>query len=777
MKKILALLLLALFVTPAFSQVVGGGGAAPLLGAKGTTLPATCTIGQIFFKTNASAGANIYNCTSANSWTAQGSAGGTGCTVSGSNNQMLTDDGAGGCVSEANLTFNGTTLALTGNMTVSGTVDGRDVSVDGAKLDGLPASAVSDIAVAGTTNSPARGRLNLISASGTTGIACVDNSGTNTKDCTFTFPTATTGATTALDNLASVSINSAMLAQTGIDLGSTTKPFRDLYLFGGGTYGTNYFKFTGTPTSTRTVTIPDASITLARSDAAQTFTGVQTFAAPVLGTPTSVTLTNATGTAASLTAGLATDTVTKSGNTSTYVTTTGAQTSGDCVKIDASGNHIANGSACGSGGGSGGGQSGWSGLPLTFATTTTQYAPFVGGGLPSATETAVSTKASGAATISNLHVTLDTALGADVVFTVTLENGTATASALTCSTSAGGTACDDTTHSVNVSDAALLSWKLVKTSGTVTAGLPQIKISYAVGTSTVGTTSVSFTGGLISVATATTTPALTVAGTSGGVPYFSGSTTWDTSAALASNAVVLGGGAGAAPKTAAGLTTDGTAGFVAGTNGGTAGTYKLNGSTSGSATISLASAAMGTTASQIPASGDTLNVVHAATIMLTADYVLTSTNSAQKAFDASTNGRYNARGSTTYLFECNLMITNTGTTSHNWSFHLGGTATYTSGGMHIIGTTATSSSTPANTQSVSAAAVNSAVIFTASSTSATENVRGLVKGIARIANAGTIIPSITMSAAPGGTSTMLKNSYCRFNPEGADTAATVGNWD
>jgi hypothetical protein len=39
-------------------------------------------------------------------------------------------------------------------------------------------------------------------------------------------------------------------------------------------------------------------------------------------------------------------------------------------------------------------------------------------------------------------------------------------------------------------------------------------------------TSVSFTGGLISVATATTTPAFTVAGTSGGIPYFSSTSTW-----------------------------------------------------------------------------------------------------------------------------------------------------------------------------------------------------------------------------------------------------------
>lgn len=62
-------------------------------------------------------------------------------------------------------------------------------------------------------------------------------------------------------------------------------------------------------------------------------------------------------------------------------------------------------------------------------------------------------------------------------------------------------------------------------------------------------TSVGFTGGLISVATGTTTPAFTVAGTSGGIPYFSGASTWASSGALAANKVVLGGGAGVAPST------------------------------------------------------------------------------------------------------------------------------------------------------------------------------------------------------------------------------------
>jgi hypothetical protein len=68
-------------------------------------------------------------------------------------------------------------------------------------------------------------------------------------------------------------------------------------------------------------------------------------------------------------------------------------------------------------------------------------------------------------------------------------------------------------------------------------------------------TNVSFTGGIITVANPTTTPALTVAGTSGGIPYFSSASTWASSVALTQYGVVYGGGAGATPvATAAGTT-------------------------------------------------------------------------------------------------------------------------------------------------------------------------------------------------------------------------------
>jgi hypothetical protein len=94
-------------------------------------------------------------------------------------------------------------------------------------------------------------------------------------------------------------------------------------------------------------------------------------------------------------------------------------------------------------------------------------------------------------------------------------------------------------------------------------------------TGTSGTvTSVSFTGGIITVATATTTPALTVAGTSGGIPYFSSASTWASSAALTAGAIVLGGGAGVTPAT----TGTGTGVVTAlGVNTGTAGAFVVNG--------------------------------------------------------------------------------------------------------------------------------------------------------------------------------------------------------
>jgi len=98
------------------------------------------------------------------------------------------------------------------------------------------------------------------------------------------------------------------------------------------------------------------------------------------------------------------------------------------------------------------------------------------------------------------------------------------------------------------------------------------------GSGSVTSVAQTFTGGIISVGgspiTTSGTLALTVAGTSGGIPYFSSTTTWATSALLAANALMVGGGAGAAPAT---VTTGANVVTALGVNVGTAGAFVVNG--------------------------------------------------------------------------------------------------------------------------------------------------------------------------------------------------------
>jgi hypothetical protein len=144
----------------------------------------------------------------------------------------------------------------------------------------------------------------------------------------------------------------------------------------------------------------------------------------------------------------------------------------------------------------------------------------------------------------------------------------------------GGTA-TPTAGTIPYGTGTALAYSAAGTSGQVLtsggAGAPTW--TTVTGTGTVTSVAQTFTGGLISVSgspiTAAGTLALTVAGTSGGVPYFGSSSTWASSAVLTASAIMVGGGAGAAPSTittgtgvvtALGLAVSGSGSIVLGTS-------------------------------------------------------------------------------------------------------------------------------------------------------------------------------------------------------------------
>ena len=171
----------------------------------------------------------------------------------------------------------------------------------------------------------------------------------------------------------------------------------------------------------------------------------------------------------------------------------------------------------------------------------------------------------------------------------------------------------------------------------------------------------SFTGGLISVAgspiTTSGTLALTVAGTSGGIPYFSSATGWASSAALAANALVIGGGAGTAPAT----TTTGTGVVTAlGVNTGAAGAFVVNGGALGTPASGVATNLTGTASININGTvgATTVNTGAFTTLSMTSSLKLTGTT-----YGAGTDAWIGPNSSASSWFQ---NVPTGGT--HSWGF-------------------------------------------------------------------------------------------------------------
>jgi hypothetical protein len=98
----------------------------------GTSTPATCTVGDLFFKTDAVAGSNLYGCTSTNTWTVEGPAGGApafSAITAGTNTTSAMVVGSG-----ASLGVTGTGT-ITPHYTPSGSIAATTVQGAIAELD------------------------------------------------------------------------------------------------------------------------------------------------------------------------------------------------------------------------------------------------------------------------------------------------------------------------------------------------------------------------------------------------------------------------------------------------------------------------------------------------------------------------------------------------------------------------------------------------------------------------------------------------------------------
>lgn len=160
-------------------------------------------------------------------------------------------------------------------------------------------------------------------------------------------------------------------------------------------------------------------------------------------------------------------------------------------------------------------------------------------------------------------------------------------------------------------------------------------------------------------------------------------------------------------------------------------------------------------------------------VQLNATYTLASSTSAQKLFNASTNGAVSLPIGT-YRYESFLQLTSMSATTGNGAFNIlgAGTATIGSALSQAVGIDAAIAAGAAASQSYWTGNASNAAIVTA----ATGTALGVkISGTFRVTSAGTIIPSISLTTSSAAI--VQPNSYFMAKRiSSSDTSTTYGQW-
>jgi len=158
-------------------------------------------------------------------------------------------------------------------------------------------------------------------------------------------------------------------------------------------------------------------------------------------------------------------------------------------------------------------------------------------------------------------------------------------------------------------------------------------------------------------------------------------------------------------------------------------------------------------------------------MMLTADYTLTSTTSAQKAFNTTTNGTLTLPTGV-YMFDCFLYLTTMSATSGNAAFSFAGTAVTDRFGYYASGVD-DSSPLGALSQTGSGSVTNTSTASIVVAGTGTGMITK-ISGMFRVSTGGTIIPSLSLVTAT--TAVVKSGSWFRIAKIGDSSETSKGAW-